>query len=292
MTHLKNFFQEIANSITKFDSYRVWQDESFGKNFWYLFKLLILTTLLSILPFFFYLLSQSPKLPNLISQGKQAVREAFPKELVLTFKNGQLETNVKEPYYYDLPKSLFGDVPMDKHLITIDTSSQVEDYDKFNTAVLVTKNAVIYPKSNSSQKEVMFFNEVKDGKIGYQDYMQGITQLDPLWNYIYPGFWVLVVALILIMPFLGAAFGILGQLVYFVFIGLAVFLVTKLFGMNKKYGQVYKIMMRASTLPILFFTALGIFNLNTPIPFAYSLVLGGFSLAVLFHIKKDFAPRS
>lgn len=287
MKSFKGFFQEIYDSIVNFDGYRTWQNQTFGKNLWYLFRLLLLTTLISILPVFVLLVSQSSKLPKIITQGKQAVATAYPKELVLTIKNGQLSTNVTEPYYFDLPKNLSGETEVTKHLITIATAAQVEDYEKYNTAVLVTKSAVVYPKSGSSQKEVMFLKEIKDGKIDYQNYTKVVRQLDPYWNYIYPIFWVFVVALVLLVPFLGAGLGILGQLFYFIFIGGIVWLLAKAFKVDKSFGQIYRILMHASTLPILFFTALGIINLVPPVPAAYSLVLGIFSLAICFHIKKS-----
>jgi hypothetical protein len=287
MKSFKGFFQEIYDSIVNFDGYRTWQNQTFGKNLWYLFRLLLLTTLISVLPVFVLLVSQSSKLPKIITQGKQAVATAYPKELVLTIKNGQLSTNVTEPYYYDLPKNLSGETEVTKHLITIATAAQVEDYEKYNTAVLVTKSAVVYPKSGSSQKEVMFLKEIKDGKIDYQNYTKVVRQLDPYWNYIYPIFWVFVVALVLLVPFLGAGLGILGQLFYFIFIGGIVWLLAKAFKVDKSFGQIYRILMHASTLPILFFTALGIIHLVPPVPAAYSLVLGIFSLAICFHIKKS-----
>ncbi len=287
--HIKGFFQEIYNSLFNFDAYRIWQGDAFGKNLGYLFKLLLLTTFLSVLPIFFLLITQSFKLPDIVSQGRQTLQSAFPKELVLTIKNGQLSTNVKEPYYYDLPKSWAGGASPTTHLITIATDSQVEDYERYESVVLVTKNAVVYPKSGSSQKEVLFLRDIKDGKFGYQDYTKGLSQLDPYWNYIYPVFWFLVISLVLFVPFLGAAFGLLGQLLYLVFLGGVLWLIAKPLGFNKNFGQIYRILMHASTLPILFFTGLGILNLTPPIPMAHSLVLGVFFLAICFQIKKDTA---
>lgn len=284
MKNIRGFFLEIYKAVVNFDSYRSWQNESFSKNLWYLFRLIFLVTFVAILPFFFFLVTQSAKVPEGVTKFKRTVENAFPKELVLTFKNGQLSTNVKEPYYYNLPND--GKTP-DKHLVTIATSAQVEDYEEFDTTILVTKNAIVYPKNDSTQKEVMFLKDVKDGKIGYQDYVTVVKKLGPYWRYIYPIYWILTVVLLLIVPFIGAGFNLLWQLLYLVFMAAALNLLAKMFGMAETFKQTYRILMRSSTLPILFFGVLGVFHLIPPIPFAYSLILGIFTLAIFFHIKKD-----
>ena len=95
-----------------------------------------------------------PFITNLETTMKAAVDEVFPEELEITLKNGKASTNVVEPYYITISEKTLNNIfhqeiseniPVSKsRILTIDTSANAEDFDRYQSYALLTKNSLVY----------------------------------------------------------------------------------------------------------------------------------------------------
>lgn len=276
MKKLRAFGYVLKNSLTNLSYYGEVKNTSFWFLLKYLYLLFVLTSIISLLPLIVRLLIISPNLQNEVSRAKAAVLEAYPKDLVVNIANGQLSTNVPQPYYY-------------KNYFVIDTNATAEDYSTYKTKVpvLITKTVVVYPKDSSGATEIFFLNQLQDNvSLDYNSYQAGISKLDPYLKYVTPIFWIVLLLLITLVPLIFASSALSWSLLSLLFLALIIFLGAKLFKGNFSFWQTYKMTLMASTLPTLFFTLLSLFNLTPAIPFGYSLILGLFMTAVLHQLWK------
>lgn len=130
-----------------------------------IFLVLIGLALLSSLTFSVYVLTKGwPKIKNLIPTIRQTILETYPDEMVVTVKNGEVSTNMKEPVYIEVPATLKSFLKPEKkgeieqfnlqnhHLAVIDTQADVTDFGQYRTLVLISKDFVVYYKNNEGEK--------------------------------------------------------------------------------------------------------------------------------------------
>ncbi len=276
MKKLRAFGYVLKNSLTNLSYY----DEVKNTSFWFLLKylylLFVITSIISLLPLIFRLLMISPSLQAEVTKAKAAVLEAYPKDLVVNITNGQLSTNVAQPYYY-------------KDYFVIDTNATAEDYPTYKSKVpvLITKTAIVYPKDSSGATEIFFLNQLQDNvTLDYASYQAGVSKIDPYLKYATPIFWGSLFLLITVVPLISASSALSWSLLSLLFLALIIFLIVKLLHGVFSFKQIYKMTLLASTLPTLFFMVLGLFNLTPAIPFGYSLILGLFMIGILHHLWK------
>lgn len=279
MRKIQTFFYILRRSLLDFDYYQELLNVKFTFSLKYLYVLLILTSFLALIPFTIATISVIPKIPQFTTKLKDSAKNFFPNDLVIKIKDGQLSTNSKEPVYLD------GELVID-HLVTIDTNAHIEDYPKFKTMFLVTKTAIVMPKSNG-RNEIYYLNEItNETTIDKNQYNLFTSQTEPLLNYATPIILLLLAAILLIFPIFTAGSAIILHLIRLLFVSSICFIIVKLIKITISFKQIYKLAIHASTLPILFFTFLSIFNLSPQFPFGFSLLLIFFLIAVFYRLKK------
>src|SRR3989344_4178481 len=142
MKKIKRFFTIFKRSLLDPKYYHDILKAKFSFSLKYLYTLLFFLALIHALIFSAQIAVFIPLIPRFIETAKTVVQNTYPDELVITIKDGQLSTNVKEPYSIPLPKE-FPDI-FDQNLITIDTKAQVSDYPKYQSLALVTKDSIAF----------------------------------------------------------------------------------------------------------------------------------------------------
>lgn len=279
MQKLKEFFYILQNSLINPQYYQKIKEASFWSALRYLYVLSVIISFAYSLSLALTLVPLIPQTPQIQESLKTRGRRAYPDGLVISVKDGQLSTNVAQPYYYrwETPSG-------EKALAVIDTNASVEDYQKYKDSadILITKTAIVYPKS-SNQTEIFFLKEFSQPvTLDKESYLKGIAQLEPYLNYLQPLLATGIVVILVFGTLIGASFMLSEKLLNLLVFSLLVFLVIKIARQPMPYGQIYKIAMHASTLPILFFSLLGFFGLQPAIPFGYSLLLG-LIMAIILH---------
>lgn len=265
MTDL-NYYKEIVKKPLKF---------SFG----YLFSLLFVLTLISGLKFAAGLGFIIPQAPQLVTSAKEGIKSLFPSELVITIRNGELSTNVKEPYYIELP-GLWGKLK-ETHFITINTKASVDDIQSLNTAILLTKKSAVIKEQNNGLR-VYPFSDIKETIVlDKNSYNQLTSKVLPYLDYLPKILTILLILAIIIWPFIGAAFWLIGELIYLLMISLLLLLVVSIMKRKIQYVKIYQMSMHALTLPLLIDFILGFLGINLPflVPTGILLVFMGFIIS-------------
>jgi len=107
MKKLNTFWQTFQKSLLDFAYYKDIAKASFWFSFKYLFLLLICLSLVKSVQLGVLYSSVRKNIPSYISIGQKELSALYPKELELRISNGNLYTNVQEPYTMEFPK-VFG----------------------------------------------------------------------------------------------------------------------------------------------------------------------------------------
>lgn len=279
MQKIKDFFLTFRQSLINPQFYQGVRKESFWVALRYFYVLLAIVGFTYSLSFALSLATLIPQAPKIKENIKIQAEKAYPDNLKINIDKGQLSTNVTQPYYY-----YWSSPSAQKAIAVIDTNASVEDYQKYkDTAdILITKTAVVYPK-NATQTEVFFLSDLSQNiTLDKATYLKGVSQLEPYLNNLVPLITAGIIFILVFGTFIGAALMLGEKLFSLLFFSSLVFLMTKILRKNLGYGEAYKISMHASTLPILFFSLLGLFGLTPAIPFGYSLLLS-LVVAVILH---------
>lgn len=278
MRKIKNFLNTFKKSLTDLNYYKEIVKAPFRFSLKYLFFLLFVLTLISSLKIAVGLSFIIPKAPQLVTSAKEGIKSFFPAGLVVTVRNGELSTNVKEPYYIELPM-LAG--LKETHFITIDTKASVDDIQSLKTLILVTKKSAVIKDQNNGLR-VYPFSDIKETVVLDKDsYNQMVGKLLPYLDLLPRILTILLILAILVWPFVGAAFWLLGQLVYLLIVSLLLLLVVAIMKRKIRYSKIYQMSMHALTLPILIQFILSFFGIDLPflVPTAILVVFMGFVIS-------------
>lgn len=226
-----------------------------------------------------------PKLPAMIQSVKKEIYAFYPQGLELRISNGKLYTNVEEPYVIDAPKS-WGDFGQ-KHLIVIDTSATVEDYPSYNTFVLATRNAAVYPEQRNGRTstQIYYFNQIKRSVYVDRDtYVRMLTQLEPYVKKIPFIVDVVVGVVLVLMPLFGGLFWASGILLGLVFKTAIVWLLAKVVRAQYGYRSLFKMGMHGSTWMIIVTLIMDI--TKQQIPFAANAIFFVWMGVVLWSLEQ------
>ncbi len=285
MLKLKTFWHVFKKSIGSFSYYKEIVKTKFSFSLKYLFLLLLFVSILSGIRFSLEIGSLIPKIPNFVNEVKTSAQNFYPKELVVKVQDGLISTNVKEPYYLDLPKMV------DKHFITIDTKAKAEDILKYKTVILVTKDSVVSFDKESSYR-VYPLNELnKDNTqtnfvIDKNGYDTIVAKLLPYLNFLPTLAIVLILLSIIVWPFIAASFALLGKLIYLFFITIIVWLISKLLKSKLEFGKIYQMGMHAITIPVILVLIFNLMGFAGP-AFIPSIILIVFLSRVIWGWNKN-----
>jgi hypothetical protein len=278
MNPFKTFFYSFKKSLLETKYY----DEVAKVNFWfsfkYLFCLLFLITFIKMLIFSgFYLGARSFIQPG-VNKVINYAQTIYPNDFKISIKNGQLVTNIKEPYVLDIKDNK---IEGKRHFLIIDTKGNIENYPSYDSYILATRNAVVYP-SKSSKNEVgetsiFYFNNIKKNiSLDKKTYDKFINMVKP---YSSKAHLFVDWAVLALSPFaliFGSLFWTIGTLFCLVFLTFFVWLVNLLFKKQYSFGSLYKMGIHASTWPIV----IGIL-----LPHFYSWIFLGWMMVILFSDK-------
>jgi len=288
MDQLKTFFYSLKKSLFEPNYYKDIAKAGFGSSFRYLWFLLFILVFIKSFVLGGLYLKNRPRIQPEVNKLTVYAENLYPKELELTVKKGQLLTNVKEPYFFDFEKKQLQSGQ--KHFLIIDTKGSIENYPNYNSYVLATKNAVVYPSKSENNRigetSVFYFRDLKkDFTLNKKIYGNFLNIVRP---YTYKATLIVDYAF-LIFLFLFLVFGSLfwsGSVMFgLLFLTFFVWIVNLIFKKQNSYGSLFKMGMHAVSWSILTSEVLG--YVKSPFPNFYSIIFLGWMLVIMFSINKN-----
>ena len=283
MNSLKTFFYSFKKSLFELKYYKDIEKVSFWFSFKYLWFLLFIFTLIKTFTFIGLYLKNRPRIQMKVNRIMIYAENFYPKELKLDIKNGQLSTNTIEPFFFDPDQRITADLR--RHFLIIDTKGSIENYPSYNTYILATKNAVVYPSESKNNKigetSVFYFRELK------KDFTLDKKTYDNLLNIVKPytskiNFFVdwIVLSFSPLFIIFGSFFWTIGVMTVILFLTFFIWIINLMFKKGLSYGSLYKMGMHAITWPILTSELMG--YIKPPYPKFYSLIFLIWMLIILF----------
>lgn len=238
-----NFLEKVKASIYSPELYREIPKQNFGSALKYFLLLILLSSIFSLvtsLDFFFN------KFPNAASSFISNTTNIYPKELEITIKDGQVTTNVEEPYFIPMPK---GEVYRNtENLFVIDTKTpySVGQFEKFKTAAWLTKDSIFFVDSENQPVAESIKTQSLAGidfKLDQEVIKNAFDKTAPWVKFIGP--------LLFVFSFIGLYLLNLWNLAYILFLALLIWLLSKVFGWGLQYSGSYKVGIYAITAGIL-----------------------------------------
>lgn len=201
----------------------------------------------------------------------------YPSELEVKIRNGQVTTNIKEPYMIPIPKDSSSD--QISNIIVIDTTTpfSLSKFNEYSTLAWLSKD-IIYLKGERNEFRAYPLTDVENFTVNK-------AQLQKLADTVSPWISVLV-PIVGVFIFIGMLFVYAFRLVYMFFLALCIYLLTRLMKRPLTYKNSYKIGLYAITLSLI----IEIFQRFEPsirIPFLFTIV----ALAVVFiNLKSHGLP--
>lgn len=289
MKKLSTFWNSFQRSLLDLGYYRDIAKASYWFSFKYLLFLLICLSLVKTVQLGNQYSKVRNRIPSFIAMARKEVMALYPKELELRISNGKLFTNVSEPYFIEFPQALG---KMDgKHLAVIDTKGIADDYLKYNTLVLATRQALVYPdkqQGGATSTKLYYFSEMKRSLyIDYSLYRKMILSLDPLLAKLPKFIDTAVVFGLILFPLLGGLLWVSGTLFGLTFLTIFVWVLSKIVKTQYGYKTLFRLGMHGVTWSILFTFLLEITNQS--VPYLYNLIFISWMAFVLFRIRDQKA---
>lgn len=213
------------------------------------FFLLILV--LSVIQTVFLAFPITKTVTQLTNKDLPKAVSSFPQDLQVKIKEGKASTNVKEPYSIPLPKSTQANF---KNFIVLDTTTPYSEdsFKKYDTFALLTRDSLYYRADKNQPVKNINISNVKDLTIDRASLTALLNKYSPLAKWATP-------LIIIAIGFLLFLFYIL-RLVYAIFLGLAILLVSRIIQPSLQtetsargltFGQSYKVAIYAMTLGLL-----------------------------------------
>lgn len=288
MNPFKTFFYSFTRSLFEPKYYKDVAKVKFWFSFKYLWFLLLILSVVKVVTLGGQYIKNRSQIQPEVNKLLIYADNFYPKDLKLQIKNGQLSTNVEEPYIFDLEKNQWQ--TGQKHFLIIDTSGSIENYPQYNSYILATKNAVVYPsKSNNNrvgETSVFYFRELKKDftldRKAYDNLLNIIKPYTPKVNLFVD--WI-VLSLSPLFIIFGSFFWTGGVMFGLLFLTFCIWIVNLIFKKQYSYGSLFKMGMHAITWPIL--TTEVLRYLKSPYPSYYSLIFFVWMLVIIFTTEKS-----
>lgn len=238
------FLNAIKNSIYSPQYYAGIPQKSFGESFKYFLGLIFILSAVQASSWIYAYISVGKVVIDKIVDRAASV---YPSELEITVKDGQVSTNVEEPYYITIPE-------LEKestNLLVIDTKTPYSSakFNEYKTAAWLAKDSVFVKGNNKI--EVMDLSEQQVNFVLNKAIYDGlVSTIRPYLSFITP---IVAVGSILVI-FIGNVF----LLVYLLLLSALIFLLVKLLRKSLTFSQSYKVALHAITLPLIITTLMGL----------------------------------
>ena len=282
MNSLKTFFYSLKKSLFERKYYKDVAEANFWFSFKYLWFLIFILTIIKVLSFGGQYLKSRNRIQPKVNKLMIVTENLYPDELKLQIKNGQLSTNVREPYLFDFKQKI---KPTEKHILVIDTQGTIENYPNYNSYILATKNAVVYPSKSSSNRvgetSVFYFRNLKkDFTLNKNIYNNFLNVIRPYSNKALYFLDYFVIIFLFFFFIFGSLFWTAGIIFGLLFLTFFVWIINLIFKKQYSYGSLFKMGMHAITWPILTSELMG--YIKPPYPKFYSLIFLIWMLIILF----------
>ena len=239
------FIEEVRSSIYDPAYYRGIPSEPLGSSFRFFYSFAAVVALLETIFLSFTVLPAAWSFVRGI--GPKAL-EYYPSELVVTLKNGNVATNVPEPYFVKFPeelKNFYGQQNSQKpdNLIVIDTGTPftIDEFKNYKTAVLLVNNSLVY--GNDQKLTVQSFGRFPDVKIDKSKVASFVAKFQP--------YLTVFAALVPLFIFIVFIVALSANLLYFIFLALLVWLIAKIKKLPVGYKKSYQLCLHLAIVPIL-----------------------------------------
>lgn len=282
MSKLKIFLYSFRNSLLKPAYYKDVLKAKFSFSLKYFLLLFAFLSLVTAALLSFFLIKE---VKPFLAKAQTELYTIYPENLVVDVKDGNLSTNVQEPLFVPLksewlPKDLANNVfyPPITNIVVIDTNAQASDLGKYQTLVLITKNAVSYYAGRNDIR-IQTLQDVKSLTINKDLVTQGLNKITPYFKWIIPA---LVTAIIIFLPLLTVG----SKFVELFIISLITWLIAKLYKLQLGYKQALQINLHAITLPLVINSLFQLFGANPSIPLFQTIILLIFNLIIFTSLKE------
>lgn len=256
---------------------------SFSLKFFYMFFFvysLVFTTFITIKYFL--------PLNDLISFLPKKLVEVYPRELEITIKDGHVSTNVSEPYRIpledienmlnELHKRVLGQsTETIEYLLVIDTKSKIEDFLKYQTYILLTKNHLSYINPNGNI-ETISLAKIDDFTINQGVVRNVVNLITPFLKFVVP---MLVVATF----FFFLIFYPLTKLFYLLFYALVLLVIGKIVRFPLPYKKSFQLGLHLIVVSTALFSIADFVGFSPHFPFLQTIFLSVLGIIVLGRIK-------
>lgn len=245
----------------------------------YLFVFAFLFSVVASVRYAYSFAAFLPKLPQYVAMAREKGAGFYPKDLVVTVKDGEVSTNVKEPYVIDLPFAL----PVDgdnnpEHLLVIDTKATAERFTAYKSVVVVGKNTVYY-RDDKGYKFYPLTDMKGTTVINKTLYDEWAGKVLPYLNYVPQIVYGAGTVGLLLLPFVLSTGRMVEYLLALLVLTIFSLVIAKLLKKKLTYPILYRFGMHAITVPVLvtyFFQFFGI-----SVPFLFPLVFVGWMGVVI-----------
>lgn len=212
----------------------------------------------------------------------------YPDGLEIRIKDGTLSTNAEEPFFVrlsDIEKAFKEDNVLGAranpiaNALVIDTTAAIEDFERYQTAVLLTRANLVAAKDNGGY-EVYPLRDSPDMTINKQLAMQTITTIKPFLKWVIPS----LIALVFFGIFLLLPSVITTMLLWYAF---AIWLVAKTLSFQLSYKKSYQMGLHLVLFPLTFTSLFRLANINIAMPFFNTIVIALLSGIILKQLKKE-----
>ena len=252
MNSLKAFFNRVTQCAIDPASYRQLRSEGLGNGYWYLYRLLFLTSLVTVLWLAAGLVNALPHIRSIAHETETTLPTIYPKQLVVKVQSGALTTNVKEPFAVPMPAQWarqFTDEDMKSpvNLAVFATSASPEDYEKYNTLVLFTKNYMVGGREGGELRMMPYSKFEKNFTVTHEVFIKNLNKNIALAKGFIPTLKVLTVSGFVIAPFLFAGLALLWWMLILVLYTLILWFFSSIAKWKYGFGEIYRLSVFGAT---------------------------------------------
>lgn len=243
-----------------------------GSGMGYLYALATTLAFFGLLPFAIGIAVVAPRIETLANEQLAIAQRWYPDELVLTFTGGVLSTNANEPYVLDLPPEWGSMDEGPAHAVVIDTSASIDDFDSYDTAVLLTRTSFVAQDDNGlrAYEYAEFEEDITVNEALVSEITTALGDITPMLPWIA---WGLVLLLVLILPWIIGGVLWAMNLFFLLWATLLLWVVSSIMGRGLRYGELYRLGLFGVTSSLLLNFALTMVSVGVSWP-AYVLFFG------------------
>lgn len=275
------FFQNLKSSIysPKFYQELLAKPFSYSVKYFWIFAVVFSIVGASILSF-----TLVPAAKLFVGELGPKIIDYYPAELQVTIKNGQVSTNVQEPYFLKLPEGFDSKESNITNALVIDTQNNftLEKFQSYSTFAWLTKNSLVSFKQGGIN--IQPIDKAANFYLDKSVISSFYDKFRPILNFIYP--------VIPAIVFIGYMFSFAFYMLYMFFGALIVWFACTIKGVKIKYFKAYQLGLHLLTPVIIIELLLKSFHIQNYIPFFGIILLFVFALVNINKKREENSENS